>query len=233
MLRPPAQRRPVQELAGCQELAGWATARSGRAWLATWLAISALGLGLTGCYQAWDSPPPLGVGCAGCHGTVESKGAPPSGVFGAGTKRTDPGVGAHAVHQHPNLGVPVACETCHVVPKSVDDPGHADSPLPAEVTFGGLAVGATPKPSWTSSTQTCANVYCHGLDGAGDPQPVWSSASPRVCGSCHGLPPQKGRRGAHPAAALADCRNCHPAVVNAAGEIISRTRHLNGSVDFN
>jgi predicted CxxxxCH...CXXCH cytochrome family protein len=188
---------------------------------------------LAGCYQAYDSPAPLGVGCSGCHGTVESQGAPPPGLFGVGTKSTDPGVGAHAVHQHPKLSAPVTCPTCHRVPTSVDDPGHIDSSPSAEVTFGALAVAAGRQPVWTSASQTCASVYCHALDGAGDASPVWNSAQPRVCGSCHGLPPARGRTGTHPPAALAECHNCHPAVVSGTGEIIAPARHADGKVDFN
>ncbi len=43
------------------------------------------------------------------------------------------------------------------------------------------------------------------------------------CGSCHGLPPT-----GHQASTLTACVNCHIGVVDNQGNIIDKTKHING-----
>jgi predicted CxxxxCH...CXXCH cytochrome family protein len=180
---------------------------------------------VAGCLDApVDLPPSAGTRCDSCHG----EGPPPGVWLGAG-----PGVGAHRAHLEADaIASPVACADCHLVPEHPDAEGHMDSPLPAEVTLGGLASARGFSASYDVKTRTC-RVYCHGLEGGGVPRPSWTGTSTRmVCGSCHGLPPYKTLEGKlHGSAALESCENCHPSVVNASGAIIAPDKHVNGTVD--
>ena len=47
-----------------------------------------------------------------------------------------------------------------------------------------------------------------------------------ACASCHALPPA-----GHMPFALSSCVNCHTGVVNGAGNIIDKTKHINGKVN--
>ena len=69
-------------------------------------------------------------GCSGCHGSASSP-APPVDLSG-NTFTTAVGVGAHQAHlQAPSrISAQIPCATCHVVPTSIDSPGHIDSPTP-------------------------------------------------------------------------------------------------------
>ena len=44
------------------------------------------------------------------------------------------------------------------------------------------------------------------------------------CGSCHGLPPT----GHVDFGGLSTCTNCHFGIVNAQGQIIDKSKHING-----
>ena len=132
-----------------------------------------------------------------------------------------------------------SCDACHITPKLLNDKGHIDSALPAEVTFGKLATGdlRNPvlglKPLWDKNTQKCTNTYCHDRPDGGHPPLTWNVklTQPLVCGSCHGLPPKKiadGRN--HPASGLANCIGCHK-TASAAGQIAKPNLHMNGVVD--
>ena len=166
--------------------------------------------------------------CQGCHGTGKQL-APPPGVWlsGANSSTTHRGVGAHRAHLHATLSAPVSCETCHKVPAVVDTPGHMDSPLPAEVSFSGLASARGVDASYNGSQ--CA-VYCHAgkLPGGSASRPTWTrvDGSQKSCGSCHGFPPAGG----HPDAK--QCHLCHKGVVDSAARIVDAARHINGKVEL-
>ena len=172
-------------------------------------------------------------GCTGCHGGAASP-APPVDTQG-GEDPTARGVGAQQAHvlasaNHAALG----CGSCHVEPATIEDAGHKDTPLPAEVTFGGLATAGGAQPAWDGETLTCSGTYCHALDGGGNPSPAWNQGQRMVCGSCHGLPPVKLRGGGdHPGSSLDGCVLCHAAAVDAEGKIVSAELHVNGTVDLN
>src|SRR5512143_3518187 len=110
------------------------------------------------------------------------------------------GVGAHRMHLGTStMHKRIECAVCHKVPNEIGDPGHLDTPLPAELTFGGIAEGSV----WNHDTATCSNTYCHGATltnnlggqssaaGGATTVPVWTlvdgSQSQRT--SCHGFPP--------------------------------------------
>lgn len=159
-------------------------------------------------------------GCSGCHGSEESP-APPRDLSG-NTRRSAIGVGAHTRHREvpSRLRGPVPCSGCHQVPAETTSPGHIDSAAPAEVTLVGGG-------SWDRADATCTS-WCHG-----DSQPIWTASTGQVfCGSCHGIPPAGGSH--TPDMELTDCAGCHPASVDAFGNILvtgGTSQHMDGDVD--
>lgn len=186
--------------------------------------------------------------CNTCHGVFNdpSKIAPPQDLSG-NSLTTNKGVGAHEKHLYTNTnGMTVECATCHVVPQSLNSFGHLDGNLPAEVNLSGLAISnVASNASYNSSNFTCANTYCHGnfefnkadalvnyqFAYTGDKMlgtnrsVVWNKVdgSEAVCGSCHGLPPV-----GHMASTLTACVNCHQGIVDNQGNIVDKTKHING-----
>jgi len=131
-----------------------------------------------------------------------------------------PDTGAHQVHRDPDVGPPLECETCHVVPEEVDDEGHIDDQTAgAEVVFD-LAI-AGPEAVYDAATQTCS-VACHDRGGELS-QPAWTDEGPLDCSSCHLAPPEPHNP--------ASCDTCH-VEANADGtELSGGPLHLNGVVD--
>ncbi len=180
-----------------------------------------------GCLESRE-PEPAAPQCVACHGSVSNsadeliQSAPPSDLFG-NQDTSYPGVGAHAQHLFASeTHAAVACEECHQVPKSTRDPGHADSDLPAELTFGQLASHDEQEPKYNFATRRCSNTYCHGAD-----RPRWTRprTSAEACGSCHGLPPKPP----HPQSS--QCSTCHAEVVDEQQHIIAAALHVNGKVE--
>lgn len=183
--------------------------------------------------------------CTTCHGA--SNMAPPRDVS-RNTAVTARGVGAHQAHL---LGTPrardVACSECHRVPPAVYDPGHVDTPLPAEVVFNGPLSGkSTPgvTPTYSAQNVSCSNAYCHGNFRNGNPTYtlVWnaSSISATACGTCHGnpskptlaeqaLPKTSAEGGTHPN--VLACSSCHGDVVDASLRFINASKHINGKLN--
>jgi predicted CxxxxCH...CXXCH cytochrome family protein len=168
---------------------------------------------LDGTVQTFD------LGCDACHGSGPL-GAPAPAIDGA-TDSSDPGVGAHRRHLDPTLadriGSVARCDQCHVVPKSIDSPGHLDSGGQAEVLLwkGG---------SYEPSEQRCVSA-CHFNK---DPGPVWTddSGAERACDACHEAAPTKALDGsAHPKTepGLAACVACH---------VFDPSTHVDGKVDL-
>jgi predicted CxxxxCH...CXXCH cytochrome family protein len=170
------------------------------------------------------------------------------------------GVGAHQKHLATGtVGKTVKCQECHVIPGQVFSPGHLDSPLPAEVSFNDtlarLVTGGgklTPNPSYDPATVKCSNTYCHGnwqarksvapsqfqyayVDSVivgNNVAPSWTGGSASAaCGSCHDLPP-KGHVG-FGSLDVTTCGNsgCHPGVVDDAGNIMDKNKHMNGKIN--
>jgi predicted CxxxxCH...CXXCH cytochrome family protein len=168
--------------------------------------------------------------CDLCHG-ADGNPAPPLDTTG-GSATTLPGVGAHRSHlaTGSTWHADIACNECHLVPASVYSPGHRDSVLPAELTWGPTAAADGATPSIDLASTTCSGSYCHGatLSGGTLTAPVWTQVdgTQAACGTCHALPPTTG----HPAAS--NCYFCHPSVVDSARAIIGPALHVNGRVDF-
>ncbi len=173
------------------------------------------------------------LACNTCHGD-ETSPAPPPDTSG-NTDTTAPGVGAHRSHlDASDWHAQVSCEACHVVPQSMPDPGHVDSALPAEVTFGDQATGSgTLEPVYDYDDNSCSQVYCHGYslyDGGPPSDPVWTEVGVGTanCGTCHGLPP------AEPHVQIDTCVACHSCVVDDNNQIIPENAylHINGTVNL-
>ena len=180
------------------------------------------------CY--FDPSAPIdesgGAGCRSCHGSLVNP-APPGSLDG-GQDTGDLAVGSHQSHLNGGaFSRPVSCAECHLVPKAVGDPGHLDSELPAEVTFGPLARTGGVEATWDRSAARCS-TYCHGesLDGGSNPTPKWTAVdgTQAACGTCHGLPPG----GTHPQSAA--CERCHDLTAGPNLTIINRFTHVDGVV---
>jgi predicted CxxxxCH...CXXCH cytochrome family protein len=193
---------------------------------------SILLLGLVGCIDSslgsGDLPPPNAdpqTGCAiACHGD-DVNNAPPKSISGV-TLTTAKGVGAHQAHlvASPSWHAPVACGDCHVVPATVDAPGHIDGDNVAEVIFSAKAGGTAS--AWNGTTCTAG---CHGKAawGATNPNPTWTrvDGTQSKCGSCHGAPPPAP----HPAGA--NCAACHPTMEENSLNFRDPASHIDGKVD--
>jgi predicted CxxxxCH...CXXCH cytochrome family protein len=173
--------------------------------------------------------------CTGCHGQAgeDPLGPPPRDTLGnSGVEAR--GVGAHAAHLvGRGLARVLECAECHRVPTAVEEQGHIDSPLPAEVTLTGVAAAFAAEPSYDAGR--CAGSYCHGdrtiggrPSGGQHTVPEWTSTddSQISCQSCHGMPPPAP----HPDPA-ADCGECHK---NADGNdgFLHPELHVDGKVTF-
>ncbi len=158
--------------------------------------------------------------CNRCHGTDASASPPPDN--NGSTNPSVRGVGAHAVHLQAAAthGV-VACNECHVVPPAWDSPGHRDSALPAEVTFGNLAKASSSRPTYSAATATCVGSYCHG-----SATPNWTAprAADKACGTCHALPPPAPHPQTKP------CSLCHGEVIDAQGLFVRPEMHVDGKI---
>jgi len=166
--------------------------------------------------------------CATCHGSATSF-APPKDL----DDHTDTGfrgVGAHQTHLTQSaVARALECRNCHAVPTQVADAGHIDSSLPAEVTFGTLALTGGAAATWDGAT--CANTYCHGtFKGGNQVEATWTDVAvgQAACGTCHGTPPPAAA--GHPP--VSQCSLCHPRVADANLNIVNRTLHINGKVEI-
>jgi len=209
-------------------------------------------LGLVAC----DTARPLTAGetqpvdaCTQCHGSPGDP-APPRSVLGD-TDTASVSVGAHQAHLRGGaLRGPIACEECHVVPTSIESPGHMGS-AHAPVIFGPLATTGGAQPAWDHDTATCSSTYCHGATlasgsnttaGGAPPlvprntAPIWNvvDGTQAYCGACHGLPPDTGQHAYH-AGLGRDCDLCHDRPYSTKTDVgppaVDPVRHMNGIKD--
>ena len=198
------------------------------------IALLSIALGLSACAGQIDegsggdeSPPNADpqAGCASaCHG-ADTNNAPPRSVSGVMATTARP-VGAHQAHlvASPSWHRKVECGDCHVVPPSVDAPGHIDGDNVAEVVFSMRGGGSAS--SWNGTSCTAA---CHGKAawGGSNPSPIWTrvDGSQSACGSCHGVPPPAP----HPAGN--NCAACHPTMEENSLNFRDPSSHINGVID--
>jgi predicted CxxxxCH...CXXCH cytochrome family protein len=175
----------------------------------------------------------LPTACDACHGAPGSLGAPPPDHEGK-TDPSLPSVGAHAAHilgkNYSKGGV--TCTSCHVLPTSVDAPGHMYG---LSTIFLDAASTWLGKATFDQPSQTCSGVSCHGaaIGGGTVPVPKWTQAT-IACDGCHGLPPppSSGHVATDPTKGTQACALCHKKTVKADGSLdIQGGYHINGLVD--
>lgn len=156
--------------------------------------------------------------CNSCHGGTNN--APPKDT-GGNTTTTSRGVGAHQAHvlTGSTWHKDTTCDQCHRVPAQVSSTGHIDTPLPAELTWTGIAVGSV----WNGTTCTS---YCHGSTlaaGGTATSPTWTKVdgTQKQCTSCHGNPPPAP----HPQ--NTNCTSCHPDG-GTGGTFTTPAQHIDG-----
>ncbi|MEP7051298.1 MAG: CxxxxCH/CxxCH domain-containing protein [Pseudomonadota bacterium] len=169
--------------------------------------------------------------CTSCHGSSNS--APPNGVNNE-TSTDSAAVGAHQAHLNTgDRARAVQCSDCHVVPRRPLDPGHIDTPLPAEVTFSSVASAFLGTPAYQNGS--CVQVSCHGgkfpgthRSGGSNVSPVWTQVdgTQATCGSCHSLPPPAP----HPY--QNDCSTCHEDMAPGNLTFSHPELHVDGVVTF-
>jgi hypothetical protein len=188
--------------------------------------------------------------CNTCHGDFAdpSRIAPPR-ALNESIDKNYPGVGAHVSHLYNNkIGADISCSNCHIVPSGLYSEGHLGDDNKAEINFGALAIAQGVSPNYNFQNNTCSDTYCHGnfvfyRDSSNFPQiytaPTmrgnnflvkWNqfdpSGSQAQCGSCHGIPPL-----GHQPFAITQCATCHTGVVDAQGNILDRSKHINGVIN--
>lgn len=189
-----------------------------------------------------------GIGsCTTCHGDPETNLAyPPKDILNH-TDSTLISIGAHEAHMESEL-TNVSCRECHTVPGSYLDVGHLGADNIAEIEFGVIATDSSAlSPTWTRSPATCENVYCHGAFtflksesenqwgygdetiAGNDSSVVWTAPGSAECGTCHALPPN-GHIGDY---TPTQCYSCHGSVIDENGNIIDKTKHINGQINLN
>ena len=186
--------------------------------------------------------------CNTCHGNFKNPSyiAPPSDVTGSSSTNSS-GVGAHATHLYNvKIGSLVKCSECHTIPQAFSSTGHINANGKAQVIFGAFSNSGLSNSSYDFGSHKCANTYCHGnfsfakansqyqfaytsdnIEGA-NYSPVWNKVdgTQAACGTCHGLPP-KG----HQESDLSGCATCHIGVVDKYGNIIDKTKHIDGKIE--
>jgi len=214
--------------------------------------------------------------CTKCHGkgvalanfstATYQQAAPGYGGEGFGVSRqtgtvtsnvsSDPKVGAHDTHMRSlnNMGKPVSCSDCHVVPATAFVSGHMNgdatpvwSNLAKNIeTIPGSAIPYTYAkgaliPNYDSATGTCSNIYCHGatLTDGTNTAPRWNDSSyltgnrANDCAKCHGNPPTTSTKKAHDPVTEADCASCHPhnGTRDATDALAGHDFHINGNLE--
>jgi predicted CxxxxCH...CXXCH cytochrome family protein len=163
-------------------------------------------------------------GCTTCHGSTTS--APPKDLTG-NTAATARGVGAHQAHLKTSTWHrAVTCSSCHVVPSTVDAPGHRDGDNVAEVKFDAL----NPTGLYTVATTTCSQQYCHGNGRGGNGTVSWVTPGALACGACHSTngTNMSGDHRKHIVGENLKCNACHRDVVDANMNVINANLHVNG-----
>jgi predicted CxxxxCH...CXXCH cytochrome family protein len=205
------------------------------------------------CHTQPEGP----LACNTCHGNFgdPTKIAPPRDING-NTSTDFITVGAHISHLYENDLAVVACENCHKVPNANNIKDHFNpGPLVKIVVLDSLAIhGIASNAAFDTNTGTCSNTYCHGnfefkkSDASTERQFAYTSdkmtgnyktvkwnildGSQAPCGSCHGTADGFISPEGHIKLPIQQCVACHSTVVNAKGEIIDKTRHINGLINY-
>ncbi|BDV44292.1 cytochrome c [Geotalea uraniireducens] len=189
----------------------------------------------TTCHSAGKSTAPQpaapawtggALSCNGCHGTSNALGTPDYANGGAGTALAN----SHAKH----VAAAADCDYCHagttVTGTAIKSGSALHTNGAIDITFDTASVKVGTGATWTATTKTCTNVYCHGatLAGGGTTKsPVWGTTL-SGCGTCHGDPPATTT---HAGVTTTQCINCH-SHVNATGTgFTNPALHIDGIVE--
>lgn len=128
--------------------------------------------------KAWRSD------CLFCHGgAVNSTGAPPRDP-GAPLTSASASFVAHAAHVTGSSSAGAYdCTQCHSKPTDVLSAGHTFDATPG-AGEARLSAGLSPAGVYTSATDTCSNLYCHG-NGRGDNGTIKDGSPTPTCSGCH------------------------------------------------
>ncbi len=191
--------------------------------------------------------------CNTCHGDFSNpeRISPPRDLSG-NIETSARGVGSHSAHVYENgLTENIDCFECHPSETGSNEKyvyAHVGNP-PADIEFGKFS-SPNGNSEYDYNLLTCSNVYCHGnFSFSRDSSqftfyysdsvitgekfsPVWNKVdgTQAACGTCHLLPP-RGHKDAGTDPDATTCSSCHPKVVDANGNIIDRSRHINGMKD--
>jgi predicted CxxxxCH...CXXCH cytochrome family protein len=212
----------------------------------------------SGCHVDRNGAAKSPEACNTCHGDFRAPAsdqlsyAPPRSVAGD-TATAVAGVGAHQRHlKTGTTGKTVKCAECHTVPTAWNAPGHIDPDMRAEVVFNDTLARLTtgdgtlkPAPTYNRISLTCANVYCHGdwrlrkatsssqfiytdsVIVGNNRSPKWTGGNGEAtCGTCHGIAPT-----GHQPFGQAGCYSCHTGVIDANGNIVDKSKHVDGRIE--
>ncbi len=185
-----------------------------------------------GCHSG-ATPTSWRSNCIFCHGggNGDTRGMPPRDPGSTNTSQSQKFI-AHSKHVYPTLMSANDCTTCHKQPTDVLSMGHAFN------TFDNLpnvvfTDGRNPSATYTATTSTCANLYCHG-NGQGNNGTAVDGSAPMTCTSCHGAD-------ANNRAGLSSyhldhhgnisCVTCHNTTVSSGTAIKDVTLHINKTKD--
>ena len=197
--------------------------------------------------------------CNTCHGDFYNikQIAPPQGTANE-TETSSPAVGAHQSHlANIEISEKTRCFDCHKVPTTFDAEGHIDATERSELIFGEFAASG---PSTLLTILITSHVKIHTamatLDlisqlhptlhfytadkiSGNNYSPIWNEVdgTQAQCGTCHGEIDNQGNlitplpTGHYGDFTLAECANCHTDVVDVAGNIINKEKHINGKAN--
>ena len=188
-------------------------------------------VGCDSCHKAgWRT------NCLFCHGGTENQtGAPPSSIDGTNSASAS-AFPPHNIHVTSKLSNALDCGQCHVKATDALSPNHMfnNSPGVAITDFGG---GLSKQGTWSHSTGTCANNYCHG-DGRGDDGTIAMSKTGGLgCGDCHAGPASgstgwakmSGDHAKHLSnSTTITCADCHNSTTTDGTTIASSAQHVDG-----
>ncbi|MEJ2637705.1 MAG: cytochrome c3 family protein [Calditrichia bacterium] len=205
-----------------------------------------VGLNCRACHTEPAGP----EACNTCHGDFNNPDqiAPPRDLDG-NFSTTAIGVGAHQNHTtDPIVTNPYGCTVCHPSITQFSQDNHIDNVPGSTIIFNSFATqNGTLDLVWNSDQATCSNSYCHGsfvfkksdsqyqfmftdsiITGIHEPV-VWTQvAATPACDFCHQLPPAGHLNDNY---TVNDCARCHYTVVDASGNIIDKSKHINGKAN--
>jgi len=172
-------------------------------------------------------------GCATCHGTGTTTGAPDY------PERTGAGTAQANSHTRHVSGKGISCQYCHISTTTDGTtifPGaaHLNGTIDVSLSsYQGQSAG-----TYASGTKTCSATYCHGSGSS----PSWGGTiAAGSCNSCHGDASSPSTLSGKHAAHLAStpdtggqftCNVCHASTAASNNAIAVEANHVNGMKNY-